>query len=56
MDRGACQATVHGVAKGRDTTERHTHTHTHTQQSITQQLKNEIGSFVETWIDLEIVI
>ena len=54
MDRGACQATVHGVAKGRDTTERHTHTHT--QQSITQQLKNEIGSFVETWIDLEIVI
>ena len=32
MDKGACQATVHGVAKGQDTTEQHTHTH----NSITQ--------------------
>ena len=30
MDKGACQATVHGVAKGCDTTEQLTHTHTHT--------------------------
>ena len=28
MDRGAWQATVHGVAKSQDMTERHTHTHT----------------------------
>ena len=33
MDRGAWQATVHGVA-GLDTTEyTHTHTHTHTHSS-----------------------
>ena len=32
MDRGAWQATVHGVAKSQtpDTTEQFTHTHTHT--------------------------
>ena len=30
MDRGAWWATVHGVARESDTTERtHTHTHTH---------------------------
>ena len=30
MDRGAWQATDHGVAKKSDMTERLTHTHTHT--------------------------
>ena len=46
MDRGAWQATVHGVA-GLDTTE-HTHTHTHTSGlgesvGVTQFLKTCVG-------------
>ena len=33
MDRGAWQATVHGIAKsGARLSDSHTHTHTHTQQ------------------------
>ena len=32
-DRGAWQATVHGMAES-DTTEQHTHTHTHTHTSF----------------------
>ena len=30
MDRGACQAAIHGVAKSQTRLSTHTHTHTHT--------------------------
>ena len=41
MDRGACQATVHGVAKESDTTG-HTYTHTHTL--VRRKEMNKLGS------------
>ena len=34
----------------------HTHTHTHTQEYYSAIKKNEIMSYVATWMDLEIVI
>ena len=34
MDKGACQATVHDVTKGCDTTEQLTHTHTHAHNRV----------------------
>ena len=34
----------------------HTHTHTHTQEYYSVTKKNEIISFVVTWMDLKIII
>ena len=34
----------------------HTHTHTHTTEYYSVIKRNEIGSFVETWMDIETVI
>ena len=34
----------------------HTHTHTHTMEYYSAIKRNEIGSFVEMWVDLETVI
>ena len=34
----------------------HTHTHTHTMEYYSAIKRNEIGSFVYTWMDLETVI
>ena len=34
----------------------HRHTHTHTKWNTTHRKKKERMSFVESWIDLEIVI
>ena len=34
----------------------HTHTHTHTMEYYSAIKKNEIMSFLETWVDLEMVI
>ena len=35
---------------------KHTHTHTHTLKYYSDIKKNEILSFAETWMDLEIII
>ena len=34
----------------------HTHIHTHTMEYYSDIKKNEIMSFADTWIDLEIII
>ena len=37
-------------------THTHTHTHTHKIEYYSAIKRNEIGSFVETWMDLETII
>ena len=46
MDRGACKATVHVVAKSRTqlSTRTHTHTHTHTHEEISEKLRKPLVS------------
>ena len=53
MDRGAWQATVHGVAKSwtQLNTDTHTHTHTHTYASA-EVKEAEVDQFYEEQQDL----
>ena len=46
MERGAWQATVHGVAKSRTQLKQHTHTHTHTHN---MSRANKSTKTVDKW-------
>ena len=55
MDRGAWQATVHGVAKSwtQLSTDTHTYTHTHTHTHASAEVKEaEVDQFYEEQQDL----
>ena len=47
MDRGDCQATVHGVTKSQTRLSTHTHTHTHTPPKLMADLYNNCFSLVK---------
>ena len=52
----ATQASISRGTDKEDTVYIYIHTHTHTMEYYSAIQRNEIGSFVEIWVDPEIVI